>query len=364
MFPLAFVFLAVLLLSGKISRARLASVLLAGIVFLIVSSPFIFTLSKAKGRLTYGDTGKLAYAEMVYPHSPTTHWQGEPAGSGVPLHTTRKILDDPVVFEYAEPVNGTYPPWYDPSYWNDGMQWRFRLRSQILVLGQSALNYGKILQGYSAFIAGMVIFLLMGRMPALMGVAKNWPLLIAACFPAGIYALVLVLSRYLGGFAVLFFVGILTGIRLPQDDRFALLSRYVGIGVVLAMSLSLAWVLADDTYHAVTVGHGPPMTEHLLAAEGLHRMGLGANDKVAVVGDGVTDYWARLGRFKIVAEIGSPDFLAREFWAKPREAKTRGFESIRSTEARAIIAWSPPASDLSQGWKQIEGTQYYAYIFP
>ena len=109
MFPLGFGFLAILLFSGKLSRRRVYGVLLSAALFLIVCSPFILALSKAKGRLTFGDTGRLAYAAQVSPSSPNVHWQGEPPGSGTPRHPTRKLLEDPAVFEFGDPVRGTYP---------------------------------------------------------------------------------------------------------------------------------------------------------------------------------------------------------------------------------------------------------------
>ena len=364
MFPMAFVFLAVLLFSGNLTKARMGGVLLAGFVFVIVSSSFIFALSKAKGRLTYGDTGKLAYAEMVSPQPPQMHWQGEPEGSGAPLHATRKILDDPAVFEYAEPVSGTYPPWYDPSYWNEGMHSQFRLRSQVRVLVQSARAYGGMLQSASAVIAGIAILLLIGGRSTLKGIAQNWPLVIIACAAAGLYALVLVHSRYIAGFAVLFFVGVLTGIRLPRNDKFEMVSKQIGIGVILAMFLSLAVTLGDTAYHKLTVGAGPATREHVEAAEGLQRMGFRANDRVAVLSDGLEDYWARLGRFKIVAEIASSRLDGREFWAAPAEVRLRAYEAVAGTKARAVIAWSPPAGELSHGWKQIGATQYYVHVLP
>ena len=143
MFPLGFGFLGILLLSGTWSKRRIYGVLLSALLFLTVSSPFIAALSKQKGRLTFGDSGRLNYASLVNPGAPQVHWQGEPVGSGTPRHTTRQVLENPPVYEFAEPVAGTYPPWYDPSYWNEGVRGTFRLRSQIRVLVQSARNYAK-----------------------------------------------------------------------------------------------------------------------------------------------------------------------------------------------------------------------------
>ncbi|MGB7603709.1 MAG: hypothetical protein WBM24_25650, partial [Candidatus Sulfotelmatobacter sp.] len=130
MFPLGFGLLGILLLSGRLSKKRICGVLLSALLFLTVSSPFIAALSKQKGRLTFGDSGTLNYASLVNPGAPQVHWQGQPVGSGTPKHTTRQVLEDPPVYEFAEPVAGTYPPWYDPSYWNEGVRPSFRLRAQ------------------------------------------------------------------------------------------------------------------------------------------------------------------------------------------------------------------------------------------
>ena len=44
------------------------------------------------------------------------HWQGQPPGSGIPVHTTKEIFDNPRIYEFATPIQDTYAPGYDPSY--------------------------------------------------------------------------------------------------------------------------------------------------------------------------------------------------------------------------------------------------------
>jgi hypothetical protein len=131
--------------------------LLSALLFVDVSSPFIAAPSKQKGRLTFGDSGRLAYA-TVSPGSPQVHGQGVPAGF-------RNIqLDNflPPVFEFATPVGGAYPPGYDPSYWNEGMRASFRVRSQIRVLLQSARNYAIMLPGQVGLDCRLVCFYFLG----------------------------------------------------------------------------------------------------------------------------------------------------------------------------------------------------------
>jgi hypothetical protein len=358
MFPLGFGFLGILLLSGKRSRRRVYGVLLSGLLFLMVSLPFIASLSKAKGRLTFGDSGRLSYTSLVSPGSPQTHWQGEPAGSGTPRHTTRRLLEHPPVFEFAEPVGGTYPPWYDPSYWNDGVVGHFRLRSQLRVLIQGARTYASLLVEQSGLLAGVLVFLLVGGAPTRRAIVSNWPLIAAACLSIGVYALVLVRTRYVGASIVLLLVAILAGIRLPENERSGLLLKYVPAAVMATILFAVVGHLAETAYTTLTVGASPSQEEQMEAAVGLEGIGLQAGDRVAVIGDGMTNFWARLGRFKIVSEVYSPDPGNRVFWAMSWKQRNSAYECLGRSGARLVVVWNPPANDMDPGWKQISNTNY------
>ncbi len=364
MFPMGLCFLAILLVSGKITKRRIGGVLLSGVVFLIVCTPFIYALSKSKGRLTYGDTGRLAYAAVVSPGTPQRNWQGVEPGSGTPLHPTRKLLDDPPVFEFGEPISGTYPAWDDPSYWNEGLRWTFHLRSQLRVLVQSGLAYEKVFFGQLGLLAGIFIFLFLGGAPTRKAVASNWPLLAMALLGLAAYALVLVLTRYIGASVALLCVGIFAGIRLPKDERLELLSRYVAAAVAITILFSVVGHMGDAVYANMTVGSDPPARDEVKAAIALEGMGLRAGDKMAVIGRGISNQWARLARFKIVAEAAPGQMAIQEFWASDPERRDAAYECLRHTGARAVVATDPPASKLDARWKRISDTRYYIYFFP
>lgn len=362
MFPLGFGLLIILMFSGATSRRRTVGVLLAGLLFLGVCLPFIVALSKHKGRFTFGDSGKLTYAGLVSPGSPQTHWQGEPEGSGTPRHTTRQLLEHPAVFEFAEPVEGTYPPWYDPSYWNEGAQIHWRLRSELRVLVQSARNYAKMLDRELGLLAGLIILILAGGKPTRRAIVSNWPLLGAAGLSLGTYSLVLVRTRYVGASMVLLLIAMLAGIRLPRNAQSELLAKYVAIGVMATILFSVLAHMAESAYTTLTVGAIPLQKEQMEAAEGLQNMGLQAGDRVAVIDDGSTDFWARLGRFKIVSEVYSPEPGHRQFWAASGELKNLAYRSLSRTGARVVVVWSPPENDMDPGWDRIPNTNYYAHF--
>jgi hypothetical protein len=359
MFPLGFGLLAILMFSGRISRRRACGVLLSTFLFLMVCCPFIAALSKTKGRFTYGDVGRLNYAAMVSPNSPAKHWQGDPTGSGVPKHPTRELLENPAVFEFAKPVADTYPPWYDASYWNEGVQWTFRLRSQIRVLVQSALKYSKMVIEQLGLVAGILIFILWGGAPTRRAILSNWPLIAAASLSIGIYSLVLVTSRYVGGSVVLLFIAILAGIRLPRSQQTAPLAKYVAIAAMVTILFSVAVHLAETAYFSMTVYSDPMQKDQMKAAEGSRNMGLKAGDPVAIIGDGTAQYWARLGRFKIVAEAFSPEAGSMRFWSEPPERRKLAYECLGRAGAKVVVAWNPPESARDASWRQVATTNYY-----
>lgn len=94
-------------------------------------------------------------------------------------------------------------------------------------------------------------------------------------------------------------------------------------------------------------------------------MGLRAGDRIAVIGDGMTDFWARLGRFKIVSEVYSPESGRRQFWAASWERRNLAYECLGRTGAKAVVVRDPPTGDdIDPGWKRIANTTYYAHFLP
>ncbi|HKY03473.1 MAG TPA: hypothetical protein VJQ56_01220, partial [Blastocatellia bacterium] len=138
MFILAFVFMAVSLVSAGSIRKLAPRVLVALLVFFSLSAPFITAISLTKGRLTFGDSARLNYAWFVNGVPRFAHWQGSDPEKGQPSHPTRKISTNPAIYEFAYPFKATYPPWYDPSYWYEGIRPRFDLKGQVTLLASVA----------------------------------------------------------------------------------------------------------------------------------------------------------------------------------------------------------------------------------
>jgi len=119
------------------TRAAAAG-LLALICFAIVAGPYIAALSKQKGRFDFGDSGTLNYAWFV---SGTEKMHLEPwqtnlfGASQVHLkHPEQQLLQSPGVYSYKLLPYGTYPDWFDTSYWNDEVKAHMNQHIEIVVV--------------------------------------------------------------------------------------------------------------------------------------------------------------------------------------------------------------------------------------
>jgi len=351
------VWLALAYLWKRSSPSWRRGIFVAGLAFLCTAAPLVLILSRQKGRLTFGDSGKLNYAWAVSPRTFHRNWQGEIPESGIPLHPTRQVLRRPPVFEFDGPVIGTYPPWTDPSYWNEGLQWHFKLKPQMEVLGANVASEIRILlRTQPALVTGILVLALLSGRPWLAGLRELWPLIVLPLAAMVLYLPVHVEDRFLGGFVLILFLTCLAAVRLRPPDQTT--AGYVALAVFITMALGTADVTTRyATHHLAIPGNGPNSSlEDVVSAEQLVQMGYHPGDKVAIIGDGTGAYWARLAKLRIVAEIMGMNHGPEEFWKSSQETKQQVYDAFASAHAKLVVASCPqPTPD---GWKQILGTTY------
>jgi 4-amino-4-deoxy-L-arabinose transferase-like glycosyltransferase len=162
-FPLAFVFLIIALFSSPNIRQVKSPFLASGLIFFLIAGSFVAILSNAKGRLTFSDAGKITYIRYVN-NLPYPHWQGETPDNGLPLHPTRKVFDNPPIYEFSRPIGGTYPVSYDPSYWYEGAVAQFKLKQQAKLIISSVLFYlDFFFNQQGVMVAAIFILFIMSR---------------------------------------------------------------------------------------------------------------------------------------------------------------------------------------------------------
>ena len=150
------------------------------------------------------------------------HWQGGPSGSGIPRHPTRKIFDRPAIYEFATPLGGSYPPWYDPTYWYEGLTTTFILKNQMHALFRNIGAFFKISPlAQGGLITGFVILFMMTGRPGhrVQDIANQWSILLPAMATLSMYALVRIEARYIAPFVMLFWIGLLSSVRLDLTLR-------------------------------------------------------------------------------------------------------------------------------------------------
>ena len=268
-------------LAARDRRAARRPLALATIVWLAVSIPWIALLSSEKDRLTIGDTARDTYVWEVG-DLPYRHWQGEEPGFGEPVHPTRLIHPDPPVYEFGEPVAGTYPIWYDPSYWYEGVRMRFSLSRQVLTVLRSLLVYLPVVD---AFLLSWLVLFIAGvrrRSDLRRPFTAYGFLLFPAMFALLLYAMVHVQQRYIAGFWTLAILALMLGLRLPRSDMTPRVFRGAVLATVFVLGARLCMLAVAD----VRLALDPPVDWQRSGAAGLRRMGvlMGADLEPAVGG--------------------------------------------------------------------------------
>jgi len=351
MFPLGILFLGISFLTVREWKRNLVS----AVVFAVVALPLIAALSLPRGRFTFGDSGVLNYATYVSPGGRVIHWQGVPPGSGTLKHATRIIALRPPIYEFNAPIAGTYPPSYDPSYWNEGHRSTFKLRAQVAAAFTNVLALAELLLvGQPSLLALFLFFLLWSSEGFRDALARWWQLLAASLAIIGLYLLVHVEGRYIAGGLVLLWFSLFCALRLPANGNSRRLAAVAVLGAVAAMLLSFSRDIAKPFFH------GCPESAQMHIALG-QQLNLPPGTPVAVIGAGNFSYWAHLSGVRIVAEIMATD--EADVWKMSASERERIFAAFRSTGARWVVAQPPtvllPASVA--GWGSIGATSYYRY---
>jgi hypothetical protein len=376
MFPLAFVFLAVSLFACGSVRRAVPRVALALFVFLAVSAPFVVALSRARHRPTIGDTARLNYAWHVNQTTPFIHWQGDPSGaSGTPLHPTRKLFDSPAVYEFGSPVAGTYPPWYDPTYWYEGVETRVSVRGQLKAVARNVLlayqfMFYRFFPG--AIVACLFILFYMSRRSLreqARGVSAYWFLLLPALVASSFYMLVHFEQRYFAPFVVVIGLSLFASLRLPRTPEASRLLAALVFTTLAMFALSIGYYSARELYSTVrdlAPTRAARADVQWQVADELKKMGVARGDGVASIGNTMFNAWPRLARVRVVAEISTrPGGDVEKFWAADAALKRRVIDTFARTGAKLIVAEGiPPWANATDGWQRIGTTNYYVYFLP
>jgi 4-amino-4-deoxy-L-arabinose transferase-like glycosyltransferase len=367
MFSMAVVFLVISFVLARKSKEYYRNNLLAVGMFLLVSLPFIVLISVQKGKITIGEAGTVTYVRHVH-EIPYPHWQGDPDRNIAPTHPSRVIHQSPPIYEFGEPIGGTYPISMDPSYWYEGIDIPFDWESQLARLFASSLFYMDLfIQEQGILLAGTLAlyFMMQKRRPGFLEIIKRWALVIPAVAAFGLYGMVLVAGRYIGVFVLLFWADILAKIQLPETPNNRSWLNTISMIAVVGLLANIMLFNLDgfDRLNAPSSVMQDEQREArpLEVAAALHQLGVEAGSKVGVIGYAYDSFWARLVGVRIVAEL--PELQATDFWLGDETLQRSVLQAFASTGAGVVVAEDVPGYVQLPGWHQVGDSNYYIYQF-
>lgn len=366
---LLFLFLASVLLVQR-RTPLLRPIGIATLAAIVVIAPFVVALSYSKSHFTFGEAGKLNYGWEVDGAPRWVHWQGEPGNIGKPVHPTRKVLENPATFAFASPVPGTYAPWYEPSYWYEGIKPNFNFQAQwkIFVASTKAVLY--LLLRSPVVFPVLLLGLLMGLRNWLSfeGLFAYWFLLIPAAGVIFIYMLVYVDPRYIASSLVVIWLCLITSVTVsPMGFRKVVNRAMQELSLVFAIALLASRLESQVRASVGDLLHGREGEWNLnwMLSDGLKKLGLKATDKVAWIGQGIDSEWARIAGVKIVAEV--PPMFERDdtlfrridwgnrknvnvFWRGGPAVREKVLQAFREAGATVVVADKIPRGVDNTGW--------------
>lgn len=404
-FLLAMLAIAILVLfQWLVQRRSMGGALLSGAVafgiFAVVAGPYVAALSMQKHRFDFGDSGSLNYAWYVA-GTEKMHlepWMTSNFGSAKVnlIHPEQQLLAPSTppalgVYSYKKHALGTYPAWFDATYFNErivphatlGQLARRDSRNFVLVF--------RYLFNHPEPLILLALLLWMGatlrnKLPQ---ARFCWPPILLGLAMWLIYGLVNVEERYV---TVAYFVIVLplfAALRVPADTELespprahrsagALQSNVniastASVMIVLLASLALGETLRETLQErrdlsARGLSRGWRNPSIFGAAAALLEMGVQPGDQIACIGTTAClydHYWARLAGAHILTEIyaPNPNHLIDQLSAMPdRQA---AYAILREQGAQVLVGhFDPgemnPAHPASAGWARLGETEFYA----
>jgi hypothetical protein len=357
MLPLSVMLLALLAIQWSFTTERRPSLAITALGFILVIGPYVFALSRHQHRLTFGEAGRLNYAWLVQGGIPVhVGWMGQPGTAGTPPHPVRLLSSDPRVLEFRDTVPGTYPLWYDPAYFHEGIQIRFDLRKQssTIVKSLTGLRYAFGSALYP-LLAGLFV-LACGASPRQVWNKLLRSLLVPWSLGAFVmFGLVHIEPRYISGFMVLFWLGVYDAFSPGR-------LRPICQG---AISATTVCILLFQMHALLKTGADAMRTSgpsaHLAVAHELARLGLHPGDEIATEGSGLNAYYARLARLRIVAEIGwtGNGPTGNEQPQALDDTKINAIrDKLQQLHIRAIVSQGIHVATVANAWHSIGDTGY------
>jgi hypothetical protein len=360
--PLTILFLIAALGAGRFRARTAIGVGISLGLFVMIAAPWVVLLSHAKGRFTMGDAGRLNYAWYVG-GVPTT-----------PLAPARLLESEPEIFELDRPIPVTFPSWYDPSVWYEGIHARFDARRQASVIVKNARWYAHAIAGISAtgvpqmeptIVWGLALLLLAGgRGRRIWGDAwrHGW-ILLPALGGLGMYGLIQLQGRYVGSMIAVLFTVAFALVRMRAGGEARRLVKAVVAIILVSWFGRYAYGLSQWSRGAIND------RRPLEVARALREVGVHPGERIAFVGESPRFYWARLAGVRIVSDLRDErlvedtprtDSIPR-YWLGDEASRRRILQAFEKAGARFVVTDVRPPGE---GWRPLGKSGLFALPLP
>ncbi|WP_188759628.1 hypothetical protein [Edaphobacter acidisoli] len=352
---------------------------LAFACFAVVAGPYIAALSHSRGRLDFGDSGTLNYAWYVGGTKKMHLQRDETAFDGsaeVHLkHPEKELLQSPEVLSYKLLPYGTYPDWFDTSFWNEQVKTHFSPRGEIRASSRDLVLVARYLVNHPESWLLLIVLLLAGARFELgwrPGCNAFWmtPVFLGILV-FFIYGLVNVEERYVTVAFLAIMLALFASLRASsrrETGTVLVATSLVFLLALLAVGESTRVIaeLRRDLNVAGSPGgwYDPDTFE---AAHALNAMGVGPGDAIACIGTRAClydHYWARLTGVRILTEIYLPEAPLYPYWAAMPNREL-AIDTVRAQGAKVLVGYFSPglmtgATPLTAGWRELGESHFYA----
>ena len=349
-FPIGIVFVVTLAVALRRRPGRRLLISLASLVFLAIAAPQIAYVSRLQGSPTFGDVGRLNYlwfvANVPGPVSsafPLPAQLPSPTAKGQSLAPLDPVRDThPAIYDIDAPIPGTLPIWYDAGHWYRGVT------APLLpvAIARAFVRHARVyFELFGFLLVGGVAAAVAGPLPrrAILATRPSLILVVPALAALVMYALVLVQARYVAGFALLLFAGL-----VPPWATDALSRRLrlgFAVGAVAALVLVAYQPRVDATYWRGTARTRANVVDALASR------GIGPGTRIGFIGEAYDAYWARTARLRFVSLL--PLAETQSFWNLDAAGRAAVLRHMQQYGAQAIIAESPSLGVNIDGWERL-----------
>jgi hypothetical protein len=387
---------ALVLFQWLVQRRGLGRAVLSGalafVVFAAVAGPYVAALSRQKHRFDFGDSGSLNMAWYVG-GTEKMHlepWMTSDFGAATVklIHPEQQLLAKQGsaglgVYSYRQHALGTYPVWFDATYFNERIVPHVKLGQLARRDARNVVLVFRYVLNHPEALILLAVLLLVGARLGLRQTRFWWPAVGLGLAMWAIYGLVNVEERYVTAAYLIIVLPLFAALEVRDGSESktelapgstpGALRAIAGTMVVLFAFLALGETLREDLQRrrdesAAGLPQAWYSPQIFGAAAALQAMGVKPGDEVACIGTTAClydHYWARLAGVRILTEIYAPEpkHLVAQLDALPNREQT--YDVVRSQGARVLVGHFDPGEmnavhPASTGWVRLGETEFYA----